>query len=124
MRRHASISSRESWQGKLADGLVRESFVSFQGQETKCNCHEFLSDYQSSEQLVVSGGGALSKKEPEIDFVAPYRIHAGLYKLPADAARARLDSIEAGQGEEGWAGKAPREQRHWRYQLLSTFFVA
>eukprot|EP00439_Symbiodinium_sp_Y106_P086446 s721_g33.t1 len=53
-----------------------------QGQETKCNCHEFLSDYQSSEQLVVSGG---------------------LYKLPADAARARLDSIEAGQGEEGWA---------------------
>ena len=30
----------------------------------------------------------------------------GLIKLPADAARARLDSMEAGQGEEGWAGKA------------------
>jgi len=50
--------------------------------ETKCNCHDFLSDLQSSEQYVVSGG---------------------LYKLPADAARARLESIEAGQGEEGWA---------------------
>ncbi|CAE7713520.1 Dnajc2 [Symbiodinium pilosum] len=52
------------------------------GETTKCNCHEFLSDLQSSEQNVVIGG---------------------LYKLPADAARARLDSIEAGQGEEGWA---------------------
>ncbi|CAE6929823.1 Dnajc2 [Symbiodinium natans] len=54
-----------------------------QGLTTKCNCHDFLSDKQSSEQYLVSG--------------------AGLIKLPADAARARLDSMEAGQGEEGWA---------------------
>eukprot|EP00913_Durusdinium_trenchii_P023715 g22275.t1 len=54
------------------------------GEQTKCNCHEFLSEMQSAEQVVVSGG---------------------LYKVPSDASKARLDAIDAGLGERGWASK-------------------
>eukprot|EP00438_Fugacium_kawagutii_P029892 Skav200709 [mRNA] locus=scaffold2650:63845:66055:- [translate_table: standard] len=68
--------------------------------ETKCNCYEFLSELVSSEQKVVSGG---------------------LYKLPSDASKARLDAMDAGLGEEAWA--SPLEHRRGRGCQLAVFAV-
>ena len=67
------------------------------GEETVCNCHDFLGDMQSSEQLLPSGG---------------------LYKLPREASKARLDAVAAGLGEERWA-----EKLDWKEARLLKWHV-
>eukprot|EP00440_Ansanella_granifera_P008968 gb/GFBE01009719.1/.p1 GENE.gb/GFBE01009719.1/~~gb/GFBE01009719.1/.p1 ORF type:complete len:362 (+),score=39.74 gb/GFBE01009719.1/:1-1086(+) len=52
------------------------------GVATKCDCYEYLSEL-SSRRKSMKGGGK--------------------YILPRDAQRARLDSMDAGTGETGWA---------------------
>ena len=54
------------------------------GEVTQCNCHEFLGELASANRPVVSGG---------------------LYKIPVDATKARLDAMDAGLGEQGWVSK-------------------
>ena len=129
------------------------------GFETKCNCHEFLSELVSSEQKVVSGGWFLrcqnslngeksdigvkmnqSKKSLPIPFMCFLQVFAillwhilclsgqfaqGLYKLPSDASRARLDAMDAGLGEEGWAScldeDRPSGDPHLPQEVLNSW---